>query len=485
MQTSIYRLKVVVNFLRFSKIVNLLVFGCLTAGSAELAEAQRPRFYPQANPPASVASYQQPAMQQPVLPPNTTIPPMPSGNIGPQIGQPVVIQGPAFDPFATQVGQPQLGGVVVAPQQFPTQPIIQPGIYPGQPVLPQSGQLYNNGPYIPITPPGTSPIQQPYPNIGGGVYAPGTYFPPNYGAPGQFGTSGSWSNAPSAWPNQVWARLRSYGIDRLLERPRFRHTYIGSGSQITDLGIHDAEIATTLTIPNFLWTNQPLRVSPGFIFHFWDGPSFPAIFGILLNDMPAQAYSTYLAADYSTPWDRRVGGEINATVGLYTDFQHIDSDSFRITGVGLGWFRITPNTTLKFGVEYLDRIDIKLFPAGGLFIQPSPDLKMNLYFPRPKIAVRYPNVSNFEVWGYMGAEYGGGSWSLERNRGILPPFDDRVDINDIRFFVGVEWLGPRRVTGFFEGGYVFERELVFDRGALPNRTVPLSDSFMLRSGIAF
>lgn len=164
----------------------------------------------------------------------------------------------------------------------------------------------------------------------------------------------------------------------------------------------------------------------------------------------------------------------------------MDSDAIRLTGVGLGWLRLTPTATLKFGIEYLDRVDIKLFPAGGLFIQPTPDLKMNLYFPRPKVAWRFPNLNNYEVWGYAGAEYGGGSWSLERDRGAaFGTVDNRVDINDIRTFIGLEWLGPRGITGFFEGGYVFERELVIDLQVLPNERVPLSDSFMLRSGIAF
>jgi hypothetical protein len=139
---------------------------------------------------------------------------------------------------------------------------------------------------------------------------------------------------------------------------------------------------------------------------------------------------------------------------------------------------LDPTTTLKIGVEYLDRLDIKLFPAVGLFMMPSSDVKFDLYFPRPKFARRLPNNYNLDAWWYLAGEYGGGSWSIERMGGM----GDQVDINDIRAFVGAEWLTRRNITGFIEFGYVFERELVY--ASLPD-PVPISDTFMFRSGMAF
>ena len=79
----------------------------------------------------------------------------------------------------------------------------------------------------------------------------------------------------------------------------------------------------------------------------------------------------------------------------------------------------------------------------------------------------------------MSGEYGGGSWAIDRVGG----FEDQVDINDVRAVIGVEWIGPRRVTGFFEAGYVFERELVYRTD--PLNDVPIQDSFLISSGIAF
>lgn len=285
--------------------------------------------------------------------------------------------------------------------------------------------------------------------------------------------SGAWPNSQTAWPSQAWSQFREEWWPRLIEHPRFRHTYL-YGQDGDDLQIHDTEIATTLTFPSFLATNQPIRISPGFVFHFWDGPD-TAVTGA---DLPAQAYSAFLAFDFMSSVSQPMGGEVNFTIGTYTDFDHVTSDSLRLTGVGLGWFRLNNTTTFKIGVEYIDRLDIKLWPAIGFFMMPSSDTKLDIYFPRPKFAWRLPNNYNFDVWAYVGAEYGGGSWTIERLGGV----GDQVDINDVRLFLGAEWMGRRRVTGFAEVGYVFERELIYRSLAAP---VEISDTFMIRAGLAF
>ena len=143
-----------------------------------------------------------------------------------------------------------------------------------------------------------------------------------------------------------------------------------------------------------------------------------------------------------------MGAELNLTVGLYTDFNEVTSNSVRWTGLGLAWFRMNNTTTFKLGVEYLDRVKVKMLPAFGFFIYPSPDMKLDLYFPRPKLARRLPNLGNYEVWGYIGGEYGGGSWTIKRIGGM----GDQVDVNDIRAFVGLEWVGPPKSNRLFRSG---------------------------------
>jgi len=261
------------------------------------------------------------------------------------------------------------------------------------------------------------------------------------------GTGSKWN-----WPRDTWDSFRTQFLPRVLERPRITQTYL-HGNNGNELNINDLEIATTATSPNFLRGNQPLRISPGFIFHWWDGPGSTFTPGF---DLPSRAYSAYLSFDHMTDPRRDAGLEGNFTVGYYSDFENTSSDAIRLTSKFLGWRRLNPYTIAKIGVEYFDRVDVKLLPAVGLYMTPNADIKLDLYFPKTKLAHRVPNLGNNEVWAYVGAEYGGGSWAIER---------------------------PRRVTGFVEFGYAFEREIVFRSNAL--NALDLQDTLLLRSGIAF
>ena len=352
------------------------------------------------------------------------------------------------------------------PANLPAPQIRPPAVAPPQNVLPQFPQGFNN------TLPNTGFGQQPF-NLGTNPSAFQNRWP-YQGLGSNFLPAVDWT-----WPRQQWQRFQNEFLPRVLERPRFRQTYLhGSNRGATpgnELDINDIEVATTLTIPNFLQSRQPLRISPGFIASFWDGPDTPST-GF---DLPESAFGAYLAADHVTDLARRSGLETNLTVGVYSDYDNFSSDAIRVQGRLLGWQRINEYTVGKLGVEYLDRVRVKLLPAVGLFLSPNPDIKFDLYFPRTKLAHRIPNVGNFEMWSYVGAEYGGGSWAIERIDGS----DDQVDINDVRAAVGIEWIGPRRVTGFFDFGYAFERELVFDSD--PSNSLDLQDTLFVRSGLAF
>ena len=290
------------------------------------------------------------------------------------------------------------------------------------------------------------------------------------------GTGSNW--LPSidwTWPKQAWASFQNNFLPRVLERPRARQTWI-VGNSDNQLNLNEVELATTLTLPNFLGSTQPLRISPGYIFHWVDGPNSTIDPGF---DLPSRLNSIYVSFDHTTNPARNAGFENNLTVGFYSDYDNTSSDGIRVTGKLLGWSRVNEYTIGKLGVEYLDRIDRKLLPAFGVFMSPNPNIRWDLYFPRTKLAHRLPNLGDFEVWSYVGAEYGGGSWAIDRSDGR----SDQADINDVRSFLGFEWMGPRRVTGFLEVGYVFDREIVYRSS--PNDGLDVEDAFLFRSGLAF
>lgn len=260
-----------------------------------------------------------------------------------------------------------------------------------------------------------------------------------------------------------------------MEHPRGRQTYL-AGNNGNELGINDIEIATTVNRANFWNGPTALKISPGFIFHYWDGPDstvYP------LFDLPPQAFSAYLSLDHITDPSKVSGLETNLTIGYYSDFDNTSSDALRATGKLLGWYRLNCYTVGKLGVEYFDRVDVKLLPAVGVYMTPTPDMKFDLYFPKSKLAHRIPNINDFEAWAYVGGEYGGGSWAIMRRDGST----DQVDINDVRAYIGIEWMGPRRVTGFFEFGYVFDRSILYRSDAMTS--LDLQDALMIRSGFSF
>ena len=101
-------------------------------------------------------------------------------------------------------------------------------------------------------------------------------------------------------------------------------------------------------------------------------------------------------------------------------------------------------------------------------------------FPLPNWRAHATTTGNTQVWWYVGAEYGGGAWTYDR---VDDGASDRVDINDIRVFVGVDWFNLNRWHSFAEVGYVFNREIV--DVLTPWNSTELEDTVMIRAGIHF
>ncbi|WP_231617746.1 hypothetical protein [Novipirellula aureliae] len=342
-------------------------------------------------------------------------------------------------------------------------PITNPPTYPPSYDLPSYGQTtlppFTQSP--PTTygsaPLGVSPYGSPYPQS-----APTTLFP-----------SGLWNDSMN-WDTATMS------VYRLLQGPRFRYTYIGSGdSTAYDLGINDFDTSIVFAWQNFLYSSQPLMIAPSFSLHLWDGPESSTG-----ADLPPNAYSAFLDLGWQSDPNQIFGMEVGTRFGVFTDFDTYTNDSFRIMGRVLGNFRLTPTSTLKAGAYYLDRNKIKLLPAGGLLWQPTPYSRWDIFFPQPKYSRYCRTVGTQDVWGYIAGEYGGGSWTIKRESGM----NDSVDINDWRIMMGLEWgqhdyIRAGRRNSFIEIGYVFNRELVYRYN--PNDDIDPDDAFMLRLGIGY
>jgi len=304
-----------------------------------------------------------------------------------------------------------------------------------------------------LTTPGTSPY------INSGAY-------PSQSSNSLF-PNGFWGSNTTAQPYYDYNQAL-----KLVQDTNLTHTFLGSGNDPTDVSINDTYTWVTFAFPNFLGFSQPLYIAPSFGLHLWDGPhSLPA-------DLPPNAYSAFLDAQYFTDPNLQLGGEVDFRIGVYTDFNTFNSHSLRIQGLGLGTLKITPTLTLKLGAKYIDRNDIKILPAGGIMWQPSNRVRFDFYFPDPKLASYLTTIDTYELWWYVRGEYGGGAWTIKRTSGV----SDRMDINDIRVALGMETIGPGP-RAFAEIGYVFDRDVIYV--VTPSDSFKPGNTIMVRAGFSF
>lgn len=336
---------------------------------------------------------------------------------------------------------------------------------------PPAGTPYGSAPYG-APPPRTSPFG----NLFGQPQPP----PAGYGA----GTQ-PWNVTPNPYPGQEPSSLYPNGLGigppewnsadalRLFQNLRIRETWLAGGGDRA-MQINDFEIATTVQFPNFFGSTQPLLISPNFVLHTWDGPKPP-----ILTHMPPLAYSAFVEAAYKSDPTRAFGGDLTTSIGVFSDFHTLTSDSIRVQALGYGWLRVTPTFMVKVGAQYLDRNDIKILPAIGVLWEPDAKTRFDIFFPKPKLAHYLTTIGNTDVWGYVGAEYGGGSWTIKRLDGTT----DQVDLNDIRLVGGLDWTCQSGFRGNFEVGWVTARHGEFHYHLADNFS--LKDTIMLRFGLIY
>jgi hypothetical protein len=249
-----------------------------------------------------------------------------------------------------------------------------------------------------------------------------------------------------------------------------------------ELGINDVELSVTFAIPMFYNSATPLLITPGFGVQYWNGPlSLPP--PTPPPDLPPRTYDGYLDSQWNpqiTPW---LGAELDARIGVYSDFNNVTTEAIRFTGKGVAVLTFSPSVKIKAGVWYLNRNVVKLLPAGGICWSPNPDIYFDILFPNPKIAKRLTTWGNTDWWLYCSGEYGGGKWQITRNNGLAPnPYLpnmngslDTFDYNDIRVALGLEFKTLRQFHGLFEVGGAFDRGVIYQSGAphayYPNATV--------------
>ena len=216
----------------------------------------------------------------------------------------------------------------------------------------------------------------------------------------------------------------------------------GSGDS---LGITDIDFRTTLSARKLPY----LSVTPSYTMMLLNGPSS--------TDLPARLHQASAEFRWMKPINQRWSYELAVSPGVYSDFQNGTSDAIRVTGRGLAIYGYSPQLQLITGVVYLNRDDVNLLPAIGMIYMPSPDVRWELIFPRPRLAARTAQRDGMERWVYLAGEFGGGSWAIERSSGA----NDVVTYRDYRLVSGVETQHANGWKTNIECAYVFGRTVEY------------------------
>jgi hypothetical protein len=262
--------------------------------------------------------------------------------------------------------------------------------------------------------------------------------------------------------------------------------YLLGDGQGTNVGINELDTTATFALPFFHNSpvnvnHAPLLITPGFGLQLWDGPQTSAS---LLADLPPNTYDVFVDAAWNPKFTPLFGAELGIRVGIFTNWDVLVADSWRIMGRAIGTLQMTPTMQAKAGVVYLDRNQVKILPALGMTWTPTPDSRYDIFFPAPRAAKRFGATGRHDWWGYLSGEYGGGAWTFRRSTSLYNMITG-FDYNDIRIALGTEWVpkGQTGLAGNFEVGYVFYRQLFYVDG--PPQIQDLPDTIMFRLGLAY
>ncbi len=336
-----------------------------------------------------------------------------------------------------------------------------------------------SGPVVAMQPPVVSapPIAQGF-GTGVAPMAPG-------GPPAMFPAQPQpyYTQPMLANPADCWYDPQQYV--KFMQSVRLRYTWLAGGDDPSEFGVNDAELAATFAWNNWIFTNQPLLITPGFILSLWDPPAIlgtpEAIASNITSEIPPRVYSAYLDFYWTPHLTERLTVETNFRIGVYSDFESVGSDAIRPQGYLAGIWQTSPTLALKLGAAYINRVEYELLPVGGVIWTPNQFTHFDITFPNPKLSHYGWTWGSTDVWWYLAAEYGGGTWEIEQ---LVNNENTLMDLDDIRAILGFEWTGGYiGAKGFVEVGYVFNRKIVIDSS--PRYEQDLDSTFMLRGGLAF
>jgi hypothetical protein len=174
------------------------------------------------------------------------------------------------------------------------------------------------------------------------------------------------------------------------------------------------------------------------------------------TDLPSNLFNTGLRISWFQPVSKDFQMLFSVSPGVWTDFQST-ADMVRVTGMALGFYQWTDEINLAFGAIVLNRDNLSVLPVIGLTYKPDEFHKFEITFPKPRYSWKHNHSPDSNRWWYVGGEFGGGTWAIERANGL----DDRVTLTDYRFLVGMENKHNNGVKEYVELGAAFGRKVAY------------------------
>ena len=245
-------------------------------------------------------------------------------------------------------------------------------------------------------------------------------------------------------------------------------TYIAGDDN--KLGIGDFTVSSSYQLKSLPF----LSLTPSYQMSFLSGPQ--------QTDLPETLYRAGLDISWFQPLSEQWILQVAVTPGVAADFDTTDAAMIRIMGRALAFYQASEEWKWAIGVVYLARDDLPVLPVAGLVYTPTPDIKFDLMFPKPRFAYRYEQTSSGENWCYIGGEIGGGTYAIERITGDM----DVVTIGDLKFLMGLEFkqgTDPKNLdVMFYEVGVVFNRDVEYESGIGDYNP---KSTFVARAGLVF
>lgn len=207
-----------------------------------------------------------------------------------------------------------------------------------------------------------------------------------------------------------------------------------------------------------------------------NGPNSP--------DLPPYLFNILINVGTVTQVSDRFAFDAVISPGWYSDFSNKGVEAFRLPWHFVTYTKTSDEWQWVLGITDLSRRDIRLLPVAGFIYEPrSGNVRMDLVFPKPKIAWRayesqsYKNgdwsIKRHEGWLYLAGELGGGSWAISRADRSY----DVVTYRDYRLFAGLESKRAKGNASRIEIGWIFGRAVEY-MSNLGNYNP--SDSLMIR-----